>query len=253
MQTTIFLLARTSSTRLPKKALLKIDGKPLIKILIDRIKRDVDNKKIIVCTTKLKSDDYLTEYLEKKKIKVFRGSNKDVLMRLYCAANEYRVSEFVVVEADDIFCEPKFIDQTRKKLKEGNFEYICWENTPFGTTPTGIKTKKLELLISRKKTVNTDTGWGQIIKKSGLFTICSLKPNSKRLRRPDIRLSVDYVEDFNLIKKLYQNLPIRFSLSDIIDMLDKNPQWVKINEKAIKKYEKNFLTKKASIEWRDKV
>jgi len=174
-------------------------------------------------------------------------------MRLYCAANEYRVSEFVVVEADDIFCEPKFIDQTRKKLKGKNFEYIYWENTPFGTTPTGIKTKKLELLISRKKTMNTDTGWGRIIKESGLFTICSLKPNSKRLRRPDIRLSVDYVEDFDLIKKLYQNLPIRFSLSDIINILNKNPQWVKINKKTRKKYEKNFLTKKASIELKDGV
>lgn len=247
MNCTIFLTVRTASSRLPKKALLKIDHKPLIKFLIDRIRTCKNVKKIIVCTTILESDDNLVQFLKNDNVEVFRGDNKDILNRLYVAAKKYRVNQFVVVEGDDVFCEPLLIDKTCKKLSENKYDFLYWENLPLGVSPLGIKTKKLEKLIRVKKTKNTETGWGKFIIDSGFFNIGKLRTRNKKWIRPDIRLSVDYPQDFELIKKIYENLSSQFSLTNIIELLDKNPEWQKINESVKEKYTQNFEKKMTKI------
>ncbi|TLX80017.1 MAG: hypothetical protein E6L00_07820 [Thaumarchaeota archaeon] len=236
----IFLIVRTASKRLPKKALLKIKNKPLIKILIDRITKSYKKAKIIVCTTNHKSDDGLVKFLIDNNIEVFRGDNKNILKRLYLAAKKFMVEQFVVVEGDDVFCEPMLMKETYRQLRSSKYEFVVWENLPFGVSPMGIKTSKLGKLIKIKDIRNTETGWGEFIIKSKLFKTRRLKPADKTLMRPEIRLSVDYLEDYKLAKKIYRHMPQKFSLKDIIIILDKNPQWLKINESVKSKYVENF-------------
>lgn len=249
----IFIPVRTSSSRLPKKILLDINGKPLIRILIERISKITSTKKIVVCTTNLKSDDELTRILKKYKINVFRGSNKDILDRLNMAAEKYNAKRFVVVEGDDFFCDLELIRKTCDKLTNSDYEFLTWKNLPFGVSPLGIKTDKLQYLVKNKSTKNTETGWGRFIIESGFFKVGSLQPENKKMVRPDIRLSVDYPEDFQLIKKLYENLPEKFLLLDIIDLLNKNQEWLKINDSVKKKYKENFEKKMAKITLKKKV
>lgn len=247
MRCIVFLTVRTASTRLPKKALLEINHKPLIKILVDRIKTCYNVKDIVVCTTKQRTDDKLVRFLIKNKIKVFRGDNKDILNRLYQAAKKYHADRFVVVEGDDIFCEPVLIDITCKQLSKNKHDFIYWEDLPFGVSPLGIMTGKLEILVRNKGTKDTETGWGKFIEASGFFNTGKLKPPHKKWRRPDIRLSVDYPQDFKLVKIIYENLTDQFSLTDIIRLLDKNKYLKKINEPVKKKYEQNFEKKMTKI------
>ncbi len=247
MKCIIFLTVRTASTRLPNKALLEIDHIPLIKILIDHIRTSKYGKNIVVCTTRDKSDDNLARFLQNNDITVFRGDNMDILNRLYLAAKKYDVKQFVVVEGDDVFCEPLLIDKTCKKLSENKYDFLYWENLPFGVSPLGIKTKKLEKLILAKKTKDTETGWGKFIIDSGFFKVGKLRPQNKKWIRSDIRLSVDYPQDFALVKKIYENLPPQFSLTNIIELLDNNPKWNKINESVKEKYKQNFEKKMTKI------
>ena len=248
----VFVTVRTASSRLPKKALLEINGKPLIRIIVERISQITSSKKIVVCTTNLKSDDKLARILKKHKINVFRGSSKDILDRLYRAARKYNVKQFIVVEGDDFFCDLDLMKKTCRELIKSDYEFLVWSNLPFGVSPLGIKTDKLQQLIESKSIKNTETGWGRFIVKSGFFKVGSLEPKNKKLIRPDIRLSIDYPEDFQLIKKIYENLPRKFSLRYIIDLLDKNPEWLKINESVKKKYKENFEKKMAKIALRKK-
>ena len=60
--------ARMTSNRLPGKVMLKVDRKPMIEYLVDRIKRVKKIKKIIIATTKNLSDDVLTDCCKKNKI-----------------------------------------------------------------------------------------------------------------------------------------------------------------------------------------
>ncbi|MEX2060288.1 MAG: acylneuraminate cytidylyltransferase, partial [Nitrosopumilaceae archaeon] len=64
----IFLVVRTASSRLPRKALLRIKNKPLIKILLGRI-RIKKVKKIVICTTNQKTDDKLVRLLQDCNVK----------------------------------------------------------------------------------------------------------------------------------------------------------------------------------------
>ena len=248
MACSILVTVRTASARLPRKALLKINGTPFIKILVEQIKKSDDAKKVIICTTREKSDDELVKYLKKNKIDVFRGDNQDILKRLYSAAKKYRLSRFIVVEGDTLFCDSVIITETCKKLAESDYDFISWKNLPFGVSPLGIKTNKLRKLVENKKTTDTENGWGKIITDSGFFKVGQLLPKNKKLMRPEIRLSIDYKEDFELARKIYGKLSEKASsLMDIIQLLDENQELLKINKYAQKKYEKNLEKNRSKI------
>ena len=57
MNSDVFIPARLDSTRLPKKHLKKINGEPLIKLLVKRLEKAKKIRQVIVCTTNQKSDD----------------------------------------------------------------------------------------------------------------------------------------------------------------------------------------------------
>jgi len=51
-----------------------------------------------------------------------------------------------------------------------------------------------------------------------------------------IRLTLDFIEDYNLIKKIYEKFykeNPKFSMNDILEFLDSNPELLRINEKHI--------------------
>ena len=75
-----------SSTRLPAKMMKLILGKPMIFRILERVNLCKTIDDVIVSIPKNKSDDKLFNYLVKQKIKVFRGSEKNLLKQilLYC-------------------------------------------------------------------------------------------------------------------------------------------------------------------------
>jgi len=243
----VFVTVRTASKRLPKKALRQINNKPLIQILAGRIGTSNFVKKLIVCTTRQKSDDKLVKILKKNNVSVFRGDNVDILNRLYMAAKKYKIKQFIVVEGDDFFCDLLLVKQTWNKLSQKKYDFLSWEDVPFGASPVGIKTEKLLALIKKKTKKNTETGWIKVIRESGLFKVGTLKPKIKKLKRPDIRLSIDYMEDFNLAERIYERLPEGFTLIDIINIINKNPDLLKINYKVKQKYKQYFARKMTKL------
>ena len=65
-KTIILIQARLGSTRFPKKILQKIGNKTVIEILYNRIRSIKLADKIIIVTTKNKTDDVLVNFLRKK-------------------------------------------------------------------------------------------------------------------------------------------------------------------------------------------
>ena len=69
---TFIITARLKSTRLPKKILLEVKGKPLIVHMINRIKYSKKIKNIIIATSTNTQDDILEDIARKEKILCFR-------------------------------------------------------------------------------------------------------------------------------------------------------------------------------------
>jgi spore coat polysaccharide biosynthesis protein SpsF len=100
MKIGIVVSARTASTRLPGKALLKIKGIPAIIFLMTRLARTIPIANIVLATTDLRSDDALALMVEECGFQVFRGACQDLVKRHIDLNNLYKFDYIVRVTGD---------------------------------------------------------------------------------------------------------------------------------------------------------
>ncbi len=84
------------------------------------------------------------------------------------------------------------------------------------------------------KTIVDTEIWGYLIDRPEIFDVKTIKVKG-RLNRSELRLTLDYDEDYELINNIYSNVPFRKvpKLHSVMDYLDKNPEIVKINQKCV--------------------
>lgn len=233
MKKAIFITVRTGSSRLPKKCLLKINGRTTIEHLICRVKRSKIKDLIVLCTTTLPADDILCSIAGKNGIDYYRGSAEDKLARWLGAAEKYGVDFFVTADGDDLFCEPELIDMAFRQLEKGGADFIEGDDVPCGAFTFAIAVPALKKVCSIKDTEDTEMMW-TYFKDTGLFRCERLQGVPDLYRRPEIRMTLDYPEDLEFFNRVIQGLSPAdddFNLRDIIDYLDKNPEIVNINQK----------------------
>ncbi len=121
--------ARCGSRRFKNKVLYNFFEKPIIQHVVDNVKKTKKITKIIVATSKNKSDDKLVHFLKKKKINFYRGSHLNVAKRLLDAATKNNANFFIRISADSPFINSKIIDKIinlyRLKKKKRSF-YKCF-------------------------------------------------------------------------------------------------------------------------------
>ena len=145
--------ARTNSKRFPKKVLHLIKGKPLIKHVVERVKKSKSVTNVIVATSVNKSDDTLVYFLKKKKIKYFRGSLANVASRFLQIAKKKKKKYFIRISGDSPLIQPKIINRAIK-LHKKNTKYDLITNIfprsfPHGQSVEIVKTSILENNIKR--------------------------------------------------------------------------------------------------------
>lgn len=240
MKTAAFITVRTKSTRLPKKALLKIKGRTTIEHLIDRVKSAKLPDMVVLCTSTHPDDKILADVAEKNGIKAFRGSPEDKLDRYLQAAKKYGIGFIVNIDGDDILCGPKLIDRTIEHFKKTGADCIVWKDVPLGGAPTGIKVEALEKVCQIKDEKDTEV-WGGYFLNTGLFKVEYLEPEGPK--HPEFRLTLDYPEDFEFFTAVFDKLYVPgkiISLEEVMSLLEKNPRIVDINKHAQEKYLKTL-------------
>lgn len=243
----IFITVRTGSTRLPNKCLLRIAGKYTIEHLIERVKHSRLKDRIILCTTRLKADDILCRIAKRQGIDYFRGPVEDKLMRWYGAVKKFNVEFFVTADGDDLFCEPELIDMAFNQYEKRGADFI--EGGPelaCGSFTYGIKASALEKVCSIKNAQETEMMW-TYFKDTGLFKVEKLRRVSAIYKRSEIRMTLDYKDDFTFFKTIIEYFVARkkqnFTLRDAIAYLDKNPKVIKINQYLQEKFLANQRAK----------
>ena len=235
----VFITVRTASTRLPNKAFLEILGKPTIQYVIDLAKRSVEKDIVVLCTTTRPEDDILEKIAEQNGIFCFRGSENDKLERWKGAVQKFGVDFFVTADGDDLLCEPELIDlgfrqyaRTGADFIEGGDSIVC------GGFTYGIKAGALAKACDIKGSNETEMMW-TYFKDTGLFNTEALDCE-KLFKRPDIRLTLDYIEDFRLFETIFNHFNGKgFNLKDVIAYLDRNPDVLKINQFRLKDWADN--------------
>ncbi|MGA2461286.1 MAG: NTP transferase domain-containing protein [Candidatus Bathyarchaeia archaeon] len=248
MKRGLFLTVRTGSTRLPGKALLKLDGETIVEFMIDRLKRARVSQTFVLCTTDQPEDDVLEDIAKQKGILAFRGSSSDILSRQLGAAHTYGLDFFVNVEGDDVFCDPELADRTVQHFNQAGADFIRWSGLPLGASPVGISTRALAKVCELKETNNTETGWGYFFTESGLFKLEIIDEQDPELRHPEMRMTMDYPEDYAFVKEVYKRLSGRdFTLRDIMNLVKSDPTITELNAHLKEQYFREFNQKKAKV------
>jgi len=225
----IFITVRTGSKRLPNKALLRINGKTTIEYLIDRTKLSQLSNIIVLCTTILPEDDVLCEIANNNNINYYRGSVEDKLDRWKGACEKFNIDFFVTADGDDLFCEPYLMDLAFGQVETSDTDYIKADGIVCGAFTYGIKYTALKKVCDIKDTSDTEMMW-TYFEDTGLFNISQLAKIPVEYMRSDIRMTLDYEDDFKFFTNIIECFNGKiFGLMDILSYIDKNPYVSKIN------------------------
>lgn len=241
MMKAIFITARLGSTRLPRKHLLEICGKTCIKHLIERVKKSKKADFIVLCTTLEKEDDKLCDIAVKNGIYYFRGSVKDKLDRWLKSCQKYDVDFFVTADGDDLFCEPLLIDLAFEQYEKTGADFIDTIPSELicGCFTHGIKTEALKKVCEIKDTEDTEMMWVYFT-ETNMFKVEKLQNIPLIYKRPEMRMTLDYIEDYLFFKNVIEHFDGQdYSLKDIVQYLDDYPEVIKLNNYLQEGWKKN--------------
>jgi len=228
------LQARMSSSRLPGKVLKPILGKPMLAHQIARVQRSKLIDKLVVATSTDASDDPIGILCRKMGVDCFRGSLDNVLDRFYQCAKKFKAGSVVRLTGDCPLADPEIIDNTISYFLKNGFDYAnnCGKETTF---PDGLD---LEVFTFEA----LETSWNKarlpsekehvtpyITKHPEVFNLGLYKGVEDF---SDLRWTVDEPRDFEFVTRIYEILypeSPSFNTQDILDLLKRNPEIMKIN------------------------
>lgn len=254
MRVGILLSVREKASRLPGKVIKQIFDKNVTEHLVSRLKMSKLADEIIIATSIDSRDDVFENIAVNFDVEVFRGSEDDKLLRYYDAAQAFNLDGVIVVDGDDLLCFPEFIDQTIEALKQDTLcDVIFTKDLPLGAAAAGIKTHALKKVIELKDEDDTEV-WGGYFTTTDHFKVKYLQAQGI-FNNPNIRMTLDYDEDFNFFKTIFEKLYPKnqqFSSLEVMTLLKENPEISQINKEAQIKYE-NHISGAAAVKFKEGV
>ena len=237
MSVNAIIQARCGSTRFPNKVFATIDGKPLIWHVVNRLKYASSIDDIVVATTTDSKDDSLEKWFRDNKIKVFRGSEEDVLNRYYEASLCYPSDYVVRITADDPLKEPAVIDRVVKKLTEENLDLVTNNNPP--SFPEGLDCeaftfKTLQIMENEAEdSFEREHVTQYVYHNANKFRIGNVE-SDKDLSF--LRWTIDTKEDYEMVNRIYEkrasgNTGILL-MDEILKILDRHPEISRMNSQV---------------------
>lgn len=233
--------ARMASSRLPGKILKEAVEKPLLELMVERVRRSKWLNEVVVATTVESPDDVTEQACREMGVKCYRGSNDDVLERVLKAAQAHGADLIVELTGDCPLIDPVEMDKVIQYYLDNSFDYVSNFRDrlfPRGTETQVFSVKVLED-VARRTQDSADHEHvslfiyehPEIYKLGGV----SAEP---LYNRPDLRLTVDTPQDYELVKTVFEKLypgNSQFTLKDIIQLLDSEPALKALNQQIQQK------------------
>ncbi|MBN1877193.1 MAG: Gfo/Idh/MocA family oxidoreductase [Anaerolineae bacterium] len=236
------ITARLKSTRLPRKLLREVKGKPIFSHMLDRLKLAQRVNEIIVCTSTEEEDLPLVSLAKREGVSYFCGDPDDVLKRLSDATTAFNLDYILNITGDCPFVDPVYVDRIAKAYEETQVDLIRALDLPHGCYSYGIRPDAFREILKIKDSKHTEV-WGRYFTDTDLFKVYDLPIDNPLHRRPDLRMTLDYSEDLAFFEavfdQLYQEGKV-FSLDEILTLLNQHPEIVAINQHCAQLYKKRW-------------
>lgn len=241
MKFSLIIAARMGSSRLPGKTLMKIEGREMLGMIIDRVKKSKYVGKIILATTDLKEDDKLVDWARQERISVFRGESFDMLKRLSDTVESEGINSFIEVLGDNPFIDSSIVDATCEEYIKNDYDYVsiltkeypkfCKEDSclfPIGIRAQVIKAKAIFDANRLAQTpTNREHATTYIIDNPDKFKISLIeaKKTFSELNKSDYTFAVNVKANLEMIKIIVKNLNENcqnWGLKDVMKLTSNN-------------------------------
>ncbi len=230
----IIIQARMTSTRLPGKIMLPLCGKPVLQVMLERLKDF--HSSIIIATTNDGTEQPIVDLCETLGIRVFQGDRNNVLERYYQAATFYGATDKDIVVRQTSDCpliDPDITQHTITYYQLNDFDYVS-ASTGAGF-PRGMDTEVFSYALLKEAWQNATESYEKEHVTPYLYRTIRTRlkfgqyKNSADHSR--YRLTLDEQSDYQLIREIYRKLDCQtdFTYDDMIRVLQQNPYISEIN------------------------
>jgi spore coat polysaccharide biosynthesis protein SpsF len=248
----VVILARLTSSRLPKKHLRLINGKPLIWHVISRVNKIKAYKKIVLATGPLRENKELIDYVRKFGVEVFSDEDvNDVSGRVAKCSKHYNKDIIVTISGDCPLIDPEFIDKGIALLNDEKTDFVYVNHSKYKCLHEGIE---FHTLNTWRQIDDLSVTWfhkehpGSVLKeKKWMFNGSEIIPELP-YRRHDFRMSVDTRSDLLFMNEIYKRLEPNDNIVDlqsVVTMMDTDSNLMNINahvhQKTIEEKSRTFM------------
>ena len=207
-------------------------GRPMLELMIERLKYAETIDRIIIATTVSPDDDQLESYCDIWNVDCYRGSVDNVLSRYFSAARKFNVDVIVRLFSNCPLVDPGLVDQVVNLFLQNMDRYDFCSNLYPPTFPVGLGVEVLP--ISTLGTLNEyasdsydrERVTSYIGQHRRLFRIGNI---SDHYDRSDYRWSVNSDEELEFVTRVYETLykpGLLFGREDIFDLLGLRPEMI---------------------------
>jgi spore coat polysaccharide biosynthesis protein SpsF (cytidylyltransferase family) len=232
---------RLGSSRLTKKHLLEVSGRPLLHWLLLRQKHWIQQRnaqlEIVVATTTEAENDILHSVCGEIGVRVFQGNVHNIPKRFLETTEKFEADAALIIDGDDVAVSADAVLSVHHFLTSG-WNFVTTAGLPFGMNVSGYSTSLLRNCLSDNEAKVLETGWGRVFSKHQPVRIQFPEHHLHQM----LRLSLDYPEDFKFFESLIghnSDFFIKASDRNILDYIEQHKLYL-LNKSVHEKYWENF-------------
>jgi len=225
-----------ASSRLPGKMLADLGGITTVELIVARARAAACVDDVVVATTNNPGDDELAAAAEAIGVKVFRGSEDDVLDRV-TGAHRMMVTDIVVKLCGDCpLIDPAIIIRAVDRFRQNDCDIVT--TTKPQSYPQGMDVEVFEFAtLANIAATNLDPAVREHVTlayydEPDRWRIANLEAPDD-LAMPDQRLQLDYEEDLAVLRAVHAalapTLGDSYTLADIVEFLCAHKEVCAIN------------------------
>ncbi len=230
--------ARMTSSRLPGKVLMLADGKPLLQHMVERIRRAKLVDEIVVATTVNATDTPIVDLCKKLGVKVFQGSEEDVLQRVLDAQASVNSDVIVELTGDCPLIDPEVIDLVVQEYLNSDADYVS--NAHVRSYPDGYDVQAFGFNVLKEVNQKTQSKEDRehvslYIYKSGEYSLKAVVAEEE-IRWPELRVTLDNKGDYLLIKNIIEAAAAEgkeYNVREVVQYMKKNPKLLELQKDSV--------------------
>lgn len=205
MKVGLAVIARATSSRLPRKHFQNIGDRRAIDVLLTRIMREFSfemergNVALSIVTGNRSENSEFSSIASGTP--VFYGHDENIPLRLLQYCESEALEAVVCIDGDDILCSPNAVRVAYNLLREG-IPRIVTKGLPLGMNASGVSRSGLESVRREIGHGKLETGWGRVFENLDSATV--MYPS---LTTESIRMMLDYPVDLEFFGAVVKGVP----------------------------------------------